>query len=155
VGGQYLMLSRQDDENLFLMRSDNPHHWDSPELLMRPAEMWESVKIGNCGSPIETEAGWLVITHGVGPMRKYCIGAALLDLEDPSRVIGRLRHPLIAPEGNEREGYVPNVVYSCGALVHAGRLILPYAMSDTATAIVSLELDELLACLQGHGVDCP
>jgi predicted GH43/DUF377 family glycosyl hydrolase len=117
--------------------------------------MWESVKIGNCGSPIETEAGWLVITHGVGPMRKYCIGAALLDLEDPSRVIGRLRHPLIAPEGNEREGYVPNVVYSCGALVHAGRLILPYAMSDTATAIVSLGLDELLACLQGHGVDCP
>ena len=155
VDGQYLMLSRQDDENLFLMRSDNPHHWENPELLMRPCEMWESVKIGNCGSPIETEAGWLVITHGVGPMRKYCIGAALLDLEDPSRVIGRLRHPLIAPEGNEREGYVPNVVYSCGALVHAARLILPYAMSDTATAIVSVELDELLACLQGHGTDCP
>lgn len=155
VNGQYLMLSRQDDENLFLMRSDNPHRWDSPELLMRPAEMWEAVKIGNCGSPIETEAGWLVITHGVGPMRKYCIGAALLDLEDPSRVIGRLRHPLIAPEGNEREGYVPNVVYSCGALVHAGRLILPYAMSDTATAIVSMELDELLACLRGYGTDCP
>ena len=91
VHGQYLMLSRQDDENLFLMRSDNPHHWENPEVIMRPAEMWESVKIGNCGSPIETEAGWLVITHGVGPMRKYCIGAALLDLDDPTRVIGRLR----------------------------------------------------------------
>lgn len=148
VGGQYLMLSRQDDENLFLMRSHNPHHWDSPELLMRPAEMWESVKIGNCGSPIETEAGWLVITHGVGPMRKYCIGAALLDLEDPSRVLGRLRQPLIVPEGNEREGYVPNVVYSCGSLVHGGRLILPYAMSDTATALASLPLAELLAALR-------
>jgi predicted GH43/DUF377 family glycosyl hydrolase len=148
VGGQYLMLSRQDDENLFLMRSHNPHHWDSPELLMRPAEMWESVKIGNCGSPIETEAGWLVITHGVGPMRKYCIGAALLDLEEPSRVIGRLRQPLIAPEGNEREGYVPNVVYSCGSLVHGGRLILPYAMSDTATALASLPLADLLAELR-------
>jgi predicted GH43/DUF377 family glycosyl hydrolase len=147
VNGQYLMLSRQDDENLYLMRSSNPHHWENPELLMRPAETWESVKIGNCGSPIETEAGWLVITHGVGPMRKYCIGAALLDLNDPGRVICRLRHPLLAPEGNEREGYVPNVVYSCGSLVHGGRLILPYAMSDKASAVVSMPLDELLAHL--------
>ncbi len=144
VHGQYLMLSRQDDENLFLMRSHNPHHWENPQLLMRPSEMWESVKIGNCGSPIETEAGWLVITHGVGPMRKYCIGAALLDLDDPSRVIGRLTEPLIAPEGNEREGYVPNVVYSCGSLVHGGKLILPYAMSDKASAIVSVSLELLL-----------
>lgn len=144
VRGQYLTLSRQDDENLFLMRSNNPHHWENPQLLMRPAMMWESVKLGNCGSPIETEAGWLVITHGVGPMRKYCIGAALLDLDNPSRVIGRLEEPLIAPEGNEREGYVPNVVYSCGSLVHEGRLILPYAMSDKATAVVSLSLEVLL-----------
>lgn len=144
VRGQYLMLSRQDDENLFLMHSDNPHHWENPELLMRPKQMWESVKMGNCGSPVETAAGWLVITHGVGPMRKYCIGVALLDLEDPSRVIGRLEEPLIAPEGNEREGYVPNVVYSCGSLVHAGRLILPYAMSDKASAVVSISLDVLL-----------
>ncbi len=144
VHGQYLMLSRQDDENLFLMRSDNPHRWDNPQLLMRPAEMWESVKMGNCGSPIETKAGWLVITHGVGPMRKYCIGAALLDLDDPSHVIGRLPQPLIAPEGNEREGYVPNVVYSCGSLIHANRLILPYAMSDKATAVVSISLEMLL-----------
>jgi len=148
VHGQYLMLSRQDDENLFLMRSHNPHHWENPQLLMRPAEMWESVKIGNCGSPIETEQGWLVITHGVGPMRKYCIGAALLDIDDPSRVIGRLAVPLIEPEGNEREGYVPNVVYSCGALVHQGRLILPYAMSDTATAVTSVSLDLLLSKLR-------
>lgn len=144
IGGDYLMLSRQDDENLYLMRSHNPHHWENPQLLMRPAEVWESVKIGNCGSPIETEAGWLVITHGVGPMRKYCIGAALLDLNDPGKVLGRLREPLIAPEGNEREGYVPNVVYSCGSLIHAGRLILPYAMSDKATAVVSLSLNLLL-----------
>jgi predicted GH43/DUF377 family glycosyl hydrolase len=148
VGGQYLMLSRQDDENLLLMRSHNPHQWEDPELLMRPAETWESVKIGNCGSPLETPDGWLVITHGVGPMRKYCIGAALLDLEDPTRVIGRLKEPLLAPEGNEREGYVPNVVYSCGALIHGGRLILPYAMSDKASAVVSVSLDSLLERLR-------
>lgn len=148
VHGQYLMLSRQDDENLLLMRSDNPHHWEHPQLLMRPAQMWESVKIGNCGSPIETPDGWLVITHGVGPMRKYCIGAALLDLDDPSHVIGRLNEPLIEPEGNEREGYVPNVVYSCGSLIHGDRLILPYAMSDTATAVVSVPLDMLLERLR-------
>lgn len=147
IGGRYVMLSRQDDENLFIMFSDNPHYWSDPQILMRPQEMWESVKIGNCGSPIETEAGWLVITHGVGPMRKYCIGAALLDLEDPTRVIGRLRQPLLSPEGSGREGYVPNVVYSCGALLHGPSLILPYAMSDKVTAIVSLALDELLAAL--------
>lgn len=148
VHGEYLILSRQDDQNLFLMRSRDPHHWDDPQLLMRPAEMWESVKIGNCGSPIETPDGWLVITHGVGPMRKYCIGAALLDLDDPSKVIGRLNVPLLMPTGNEREGYVPNVVYSCGAMVHSGRLILPYAMSDTASAIVSVPMDELMSQLK-------
>jgi predicted GH43/DUF377 family glycosyl hydrolase len=147
VQGQYLMLSRQDDENLYLMRSRDPHRWEQADLLMRPAEHWEMVKIGNCGSPIETPAGWLVITHGVGPMRKYCIGAALLDLENPLRVIGRLRTPLLEPEGNRREGYVPNVVYSCGSLVHAGRLILPYGMSDTASAVASFALDDILAAL--------
>ena len=113
-------------------------------MLQSPAYPWEFMKIGNCGSPIETKAGWLVITHGVGPMRKYCIGAILLDLEDPSKVIGRLEHPLLKPEGHEREGYVPNVVYSCGSLVHEGRLILPYGMSDSAATIVTLDLDELL-----------
>ena len=151
VNGQYVMLSRQDDENLLIMFADEPHHWRDPQILMRPAEMWECVKIGNCGSPIETEAGWLVLTHGVGPMRKYCIGAALLDLDDPTRVMGRLRQPLLSPEGNEREGYVPNVVYSCGALVHDRTLVLPYAMSDKASAVVSVPLDPLLAELtSGH-----
>jgi predicted GH43/DUF377 family glycosyl hydrolase len=147
VGGRYAMLGRQDDENLFVMFSDTPHYWSAPQLLLRPSEIWESVKVGNCGSPIETEAGWLVLTHGVGPMRKYCIGAALLDLEDPTAVIGRLREPLLAPEGVEREGYVPNVVYSCGALLHGRDLVLPYAMSDKATAIARISLDGLLASL--------
>jgi predicted GH43/DUF377 family glycosyl hydrolase len=145
IDGNYAMLSRQDDENLFIMYSDNSHYWSDPKLIMHPAELWESVKIGNCGSPLETEAGWLVLTHGVGPMRKYCIGAALLDLADPTKVLGRLREPLLVPEGSAREGYVPNVVYSCGSLLHGGELILPYAMSDRATAIVSVSLDELLA----------
>ncbi len=147
INGRYAMLSRQDDENLFIMFSDNPHHWNDPQILLRPAEAWESVKIGNCGSPIETEAGWLVITHGVGPMRTYCIGAALLDLNDPTQVIGRLREPLLCPEGIEREGYVPNVVYSCGSLIHGNQLIMPYAMSDKSSAVASLALDELLKAL--------
>ena len=151
INGRYAMLSRQDDENLFVMFSDNLHHWSNPQIILRPSEMWESVKIGNCGSPIETEAGWLVITHGVGPMRKYCIGAALLDLHDPTKVIGRLRQQLLCPEGNEREGYVPNVVYSCGSMIHGRELILPYAMSDTASAIVSVSLDDLLAALLADG----
>lgn len=148
IDGNYVMLSRQDDENLFIMFSDNPHYWSDSTVLLRPAEMWESVKIGNCGSPIETEAGWLVITHGVGPMRKYCIGAALLDLNDPTKVLGRLREPLLVPEGTGREGYVPNVVYSCGSLLQSGHLILPYAMSDRASAIASVPLEELLAALK-------
>ena len=148
VGGRYVMLSRQDDENLLIMFSDNLHFWSDPQLLMGPVEMWESVKIGNCGSPIETEAGWLVITHGVGPMRKYCIGAALLDLHDPTKVLGRLRTPLLVSEGEEREGYVPNVVYSCGALLHDRNVILPYALNDKVTTIASVPLDELLAALR-------
>jgi len=148
IQGRYAMLARQDDENLFIMFSDNPHFWNDPQPLLRPAELWESVKIGNCGSPIETEAGWLVITHGVGPIRKYCIGAALLDRDDPTKVIGRLRTPLLTAAGEEREGYVPNVVYSCGALVHGRDLILPYAMSDKASAIATVPLDGLLAALR-------
>ena len=151
IGGRYAMLSRQDDENLFVMFSDSLHHWSNPQVILRPSEMWESVKIGNCGSPIETKAGWLVITHGVGPMRKYCIGAALLDLDDPTKVIGRLREPLLSPEGNEREGYVPNVVYSCGSLLHGRDVILPFAMSDKVTAIATVSLDDLLAALQSPG----
>lgn len=148
IGGRFAMLSRQDDENLFIMFSDSPHYWRDPQVILRPSEMWETVKIGNCGSPIETEAGWLVITHGVGPMRKYCIGAALLDLQDPTKVIGRLREPLLAPEGEEREGYVPNVVYSCGSLLHGRDLILPFAVSDRSSSIASIKLDELLHALR-------
>lgn len=149
IDGRCAMLSRQDDENLYIMFSDNPHYWNSQQLLMSPQYVWESVKIGNCGSPIETEAGWLVITHGVGPMRKYCIGAALLDLKDPTKVIGRLKEPLLSAKGNEREGYVPNVVYSCGSLLHRGDIILPYAMSDKVSVIASVSLVDLLATLTG------
>ncbi|MDQ3621367.1 MAG: glycoside hydrolase family 130 protein [Verrucomicrobiota bacterium] len=147
IDGRYAMISRQDDESLFLMFSDNPHFWSDPKVLRRPGPPWEFVKIGNCGSPIETKAGWLVLTHGVGAMRKYCIGAMLLDLDDPSKIISHLDEPLLKPEGNEREGYVPNVVYTCGGLVHRGRLILPYGLSDSASTIVTIELDELLAAL--------
>ena len=148
INGRYAMLSRQDDENLFIMFSDSPHYWSDPQVILRPSEMWESVKIGNCGSPIETAEGWLVLTHGVGPMRKYCIGAVLLDLKDPTRVIGRLKEPLLSPEGNEREGYVPNVVYSCGSMLHEGQLILPFAISDRASVIASTPLAELLEALK-------
>jgi len=147
VGGAYLMLSRQDGENIYLMRSDMLHFWHAKSLLMKPTEPWEIVQIGNCGSPIETDAGWLVLTHGVGPMRKYSIGAALLDLDQPDRVIGRLRQPLLSPTENERAGSVPNVVYSCGAVVHAGRLVIPYSMSDYVTAFATVRLDELLGAL--------
>lgn len=147
INGDYVMLSRQDDENLYLIYSDNPHYWNNPKKIIAPQQNWEMVKLGNCGSPLETEAGWLVITHGVGPMRQYCIGAILLDLNDPSKVIGRLREPLLKPIGNEREGYVPNVVYTCGAMIHGENLILPYAMSDRATVISTVPLAELLQAL--------
>ena len=147
IGGRYVMLTRHDDENLYLAFSDNPHFWSEPLLLQEAQRPWEFVKLGNCGSPIETDAGWLVLTHGVGPMRKYCIGATLLDLHEPARIVSQLRKPLLKPEGNEREGYVPNVVYSCGSLVHNGQLILPYGVSDTASSIVRIELSELLAAL--------
>jgi predicted GH43/DUF377 family glycosyl hydrolase len=151
IDGRYVMLSRQDDENLFILFSDNPHYWSDPQVLLRPAEMWESVKMGNCGSPMETEAGWLVITHGVGPMRKYCIGAALLDLNDPTKVIGRLRQPLLEPEDNERDGYVPNVVYSCGSILHGRELILPFAISDHASAIASMPVDDVISAILSGG----
>jgi predicted GH43/DUF377 family glycosyl hydrolase len=148
IGGAYAMLGRQDGENISLMFSDHPHFWHESKVIVRPAQPWEFIQLGNCGSPIETDAGWLVLTHGVGPMRKYCIGAVLLDRDDPSRVIGRLREPLLGPAPDEREGYVPNVVYSCGSLVHHGNLILPYAVSDTATRFASLPLEELLDALR-------
>jgi len=144
VKGLYAMLSRQDNENIYLMYSDLLHFWYTKELIAKPTYAWEFVQLGNCGSPIETEAGWLVLTHGVGPMRKYAMGAFLLDLDDPSRVIGRLDVPLLEPDANEREGYVPNVVYSCGALIHNRDLIIPYAMSDYASTFATVSLDEVL-----------
>lgn len=148
VNGKYVMISRQDDENMFIMYSDHLHFWDEAQKLASPCEPWEYAKIGNCGSPLETEAGWLLITHGVGPMRRYCIGAMLLDLHNPKKILGRLSEPLLEPEGNEREGYVPNVVYTCGALLHQRQVILPYAMSDKASSIVRVSLDDLLARLR-------
>ncbi len=144
IHGQYAMLGRQDGENIHLMFSDHLHFWHESQVLIRPKHPWEFVQLGNCGSPIETEAGWLVITHGVGPMRKYCLGAVLLDLHDPSRVIGRLREPLLRPAPDEREGYVPNVVYSCGAMIHGPNLVLPYARSDTSSRIAIIPLADVL-----------
>ena len=148
IRGNYAMLGRQDGENIHLMFSDHLHFWYESQVLLRPTRPWEFVQLGNCGSPIETDAGWLVITHGVGPMRKYCLGAVLLDLEDPSRVIGRLREPLLRPAPDEREGYVPNVVYSCGALIHGQNLVLPYARSDTSSRIAIVPMAELLEELE-------
>jgi predicted GH43/DUF377 family glycosyl hydrolase len=151
IRGQYSMLSRQDDENILIIFSDNIHFWEEPKLLVSPSEPWEFFKIGNCGSPIETEAGWLVISHGVGAMRKYCLGAFLLDLNDPTRVIGRLREPLLSPEESEREGYVPNVLYTCGALLHGHNVLIPYATSDSATRFATVSLEELLDAMRCTG----
>jgi len=148
IKGLYAMLGRQDYENLYVMFSDHLHFWHTAQVILRPAFPWEFIQLGNCGSPIETEAGWLVISHGVGPMRKYCIGAFLLDRDDPTKVIGRLREPLIQPNKNEREGYVPNVVYSCGSLLHGRQLIIPYGTSDYATTFATVPLDEVLAAMQ-------
>jgi predicted GH43/DUF377 family glycosyl hydrolase len=148
INGHYAMLSRQDNENIYVMFSENIHFWYSPELVLKPTFPWEFVQLGNCGSPIETEAGWLVLSHGVGPMRKYCLGAFLLDKNDPTQVVGRLREPLLKPTEDEREGYVPNVVYTCGALMHGKDLVLPYAMSDYATNFAILSIDEILAAME-------
>ena len=148
INGHYAMLGRQDQESLYLMFSDDLHFWDAAQPLLKPKFPWEFIQMGNCGSPIETEAGWLVLSHGVGAMRKYCIGAFLLDRDDPAKVIGRLHEPLIKPDENEREGYVPNVVYSCGGLVFNGQLIVPYAMSDFATTFATMPLEEVLTAME-------
>jgi predicted GH43/DUF377 family glycosyl hydrolase len=150
IAGKFAMLSRHDGDGIHFMTSDHIRFWHDAETLRIPRHHWEVIQIGNCGSPIETEEGWLVLTHGVGPMRTYAIGAMLLDLEDPRRVIGELPGPLLAPETDEREGYVPNVVYTCGGLVHKGKLILPYGFSDVGTRIAIIPLDELLARLQNQ-----
>jgi predicted GH43/DUF377 family glycosyl hydrolase len=148
VGGSYLALSRHDRESNALTVSDDPHNWPAPRILQVPRQPWELVQLGNCGSPIETEAGWLVLTHGVGPMRSYAIAAILLDLHDPYRVLAALPEPLIAPQEHERDGYVPNVVYSCGALAHQDTLMLPYGTSDTGIALARIDLPALLDRLQ-------
>jgi predicted GH43/DUF377 family glycosyl hydrolase len=144
VGGRYLALSRYDRESNYLAYSDDLHVWRDLHSLQIPQQPWELVQLGNCGSPIETEAGWLMLTHGVGPMRNYAISALLLDLEDPLRVIGSLSDPLLIAQSDERDGYVPNVVYSCGALVHQDTLVLPYGTSDTGIGFARIPLPALI-----------
>lgn len=148
INGHYAMIARQDNENLYLLFSDDLYHWESGVELLRPKFPWEFVQIGNCGSPVELDEGWLVFIHGVGPVRKYSIGAVLLDKDDPSKVIGRTVEPIVRPELTEREGYVPNVVYTCGAMRHGNLVILPYAVSDTFTKVIALEIPDLLEALQ-------
>jgi predicted GH43/DUF377 family glycosyl hydrolase len=148
IGGRFAMLSRQDNESNSIMFSDNIHFWNEHSHLLAPAFPWEIIQLGNCGSPVETEAGWLVLSHGVGPMREYCIGAFLLDLEDPTKVLGRLREPLLKPNAAEREGYVPNVVYTCGFLVHQDHLIIPYGLADHATGFASVPMAEVLSAME-------
>src|SRR4029079_10928248 len=148
INGCYAMLSRQDNENIYLMFSDNVHFWNERQVVLKPAFPWELVQMGNCGSPMETEAGWLVLSHGVGAMRRYCIGAFLLDRDDPTKVVGRLREPLLQPSDREREGYVPNVVYSCGCILNGKQLVIPFAFSDSATSFATLPVAELLARME-------
>lgn len=148
IKGKYAMLSRIDGVNNYLMYSDRPTKWNNPVCIQKPRYPWEYTQIGNCGSPIWTEEGWLIITHGVGAMRRYCIGASLFDLDDPSKEIGRLDEPLLSPQEDEREGYVPNVVYSCGSIIHNNSLILPYAVSDYSSTYGTVAMDELLEALK-------
>ena len=149
VRGRFAAMSRSDRESNSIAYSDHPFVWTESVPCQRPIHAWEAIQLGNCGPPIETDAGWLVLTHGVGPMRTYRIGAMLLDLEDPTRILGQLRHPLLSPAADEQDGYVPNVVYSCGALVHADTLVLPYGIGDAAIGIATVPLPELLAALGG------
>jgi len=148
IKGKYAMLARVDGVNNYLMYSDRPTVWNNPVVIQEPRYPWEFTQVGNCGSPLWTEEGWLVITHGVGAMRRYCIGASLFDLDDPSKEIGRLSEPLLSPLENEREGYVPNVVYSCGAIIHNTSLILPYAVSDYSSTYGVVDMAELLHALK-------
>jgi predicted GH43/DUF377 family glycosyl hydrolase len=148
VNGKYAMIARQDNENLYLIYSDDLLTWNEGQEILRPEFPWEFVQIGNCGSPIELDEGWLLLTHGVGAVRKYSIGAALLDKKDPSRVLARARDPLVHPEPSQREGYVPNVVYTCGAIRHRDLIVLPYAVSDTFSNFATIRISELLASMR-------
>lgn len=151
INSRYVMLSRQDGENNHIMFSDNIHFWQESEIIQEPKRPWEFIQIGNCGSPLETDQGWIVLTHGVGPMRRYCIGAVLLDLENPARIIARLKEPLLSPHEEEREGYVPNVVYSCGAIIHNNELVIPYAMSDVMSGIATVKVNDLINAMHPGG----
>ena len=148
IDGKYAMIARQDNENLYLIYSDDLYTWDGGQAVLKPQFPWEFVQIGNCGSPIELDEGWLLLTHGVGPVRKYSIGAALLDKNDPSKVLARSREPLLRPEPSEREGYVPNVVYTCGAMRHDDEIILPYAVSDTFSNFATIKILALMQAMK-------
>ncbi len=148
IKNDFVMASRLDGENIYVLRSDNIHFWNESKLVRAPKYSWEFVQVGNCGSPIETDDGWLLLTHGVGPMRQYWISALLLDLDDPSRVVGELGEAILAPNADERDGYVPNVVYSCGPMRHEDRLIIPYAVSDTRASFATVSLADLLSRLK-------
>lgn len=145
LNGRYAMIGRQDNENLYLIQSDDLTTWNGGTTILKPQFPWEFVQIGNCGAPIEVDEGWLLLTHGVGPVRKYAIGAALLDKTDPTRVLARTAEPLVQPEPTEREGYVPNVAYTCGALRNADQIVLPYAVADTFTRVATVTIADLLA----------
>jgi predicted GH43/DUF377 family glycosyl hydrolase len=147
INGKYAMIARQDNENLYLIYSDDLYRWDGGQAILKPQFPWEFVQIGNCGSPIELDEGWLLLTHGVGPVRKYSIGAALLDKNDPSKVLARASEPLLHPEASEREGYVPNVVYTCGAMRHNDQIILPYAVSDTYSNFATIKIAALMQAM--------
>jgi predicted GH43/DUF377 family glycosyl hydrolase len=149
IDGRYAMIGRQDNENLYLIYSDDLYSWANGVAFLKPQFPWEFVQIGNCGSPIELDEGWLLLTHGVGPVRKYSIGAVLLSKDDPSKVLARAPEPLVRPEPSEREGYVPNVVYTCGAMRHGERIILPYAVSDTYSNFATLKIAALLKTMTG------
>ncbi|MCD6262639.1 MAG: glycoside hydrolase family 130 protein [Deltaproteobacteria bacterium] len=148
INGKFVMVSRQDGVNNHIMFSDNLHFWQESKVIQEPSESWELVQIGNCGPPLETKRGWLLLTHGVGPMRQYSMSAILFDLDNPAKIIGRLPYPLLTPTEEERDGYVPNVVYSCGAIIHNGELIIPYGMSDIRSGFASVPLDKLLYAMQ-------
>jgi predicted GH43/DUF377 family glycosyl hydrolase len=144
IDGQYVMLSRQDGVNNYIMFSKNVRDWNEAQLLQEPEHPFEFVQVGNCGSPVETPDGWLALFHGVGPMRRYSIWAELLDLEDPSKVIGRLHEAILTPDESERDGYVPNVVYSCGCMIHGDMLIIPYGIADQRCRVATASVQELL-----------
>lgn len=148
INGKYAIISRYDNENLYILFSDNVRYWNNPVLLREPEFYWEFFQIGNSGSPLKTDKGWLLLTHGVGPVRTYCLGALLLDLNDPAKVIGALKNPLLVPLESERNGYVPNVVYTCGAIIHNDYLVIPYAVSDSQSSIAKIKLDDVLNCME-------